>query len=212
MRSAKKRVGERYTLKLLGQYLAANWIARIEQITPAIIDGFFASRPHNSARSFNAMLRNVTCLFKWLVVHGILAGSPATAKRRRIVLQRPFLFDRADAARLLAVAKHLPALLFGTMRRLMMSGRLDLTQRRKQLGCGDLADRPLTDTRKDHLEQPPRLCMVTVAEVFARSSSHSRAMTSNVSTWDCWSLLRRALGSTPSASSRRASSRFSRAR
>lgn len=103
----KKSRVDRYTLKLLDQYLVANRIARMEQITPAIIDGFFASRPRNTARSFNGMLSNVTCFFRWLVVHGILTGSPISAKRRRVVLQRPFLFDRADAARLLGAAANL---------------------------------------------------------------------------------------------------------
>jgi len=103
----KKSRPARYTLKLLEQHLAANRIVRIDQITPAIIDGFLASRPRNTASSFNGMLSNVTCFFRWLVVHGVLTQSPVIAQRRRVVIQRPFLFDRADAARLLAAAGNL---------------------------------------------------------------------------------------------------------
>jgi integrase/recombinase XerD len=104
----KKSRGDRYTLKLLDQYLDTSGVKRVERITPSIVNGFLASRPRRTSSSFNGMLSNVTCFFRWLVVHDILRRSPVTTKRRRVVIKRPFLFDRADAARLLAAAGNLP--------------------------------------------------------------------------------------------------------
>ena len=43
------------------------------------------------------------------------------------------------------------------MRRLTMSARLDLAQRRKQLGRTNYPDRPLANAREKHLKQPLRL-------------------------------------------------------
>jgi integrase len=100
----KRNRSYRYALKLLDQYLVVHRVGGLSNVTPSIVDGFFASRPRRTARSFNTMLSDVTCFFRWLVVNDVVTASPVTARRRRSVALRPFLFDRKDARRLLDAA------------------------------------------------------------------------------------------------------------
>ncbi len=78
---------------------------RLDQLTPALLDDFLASRPRSRPRSFNHLLGVVGCLLDWAVSQQLLDVSPLRARRRRVTASRiPFLFDPAQARQLLEAA------------------------------------------------------------------------------------------------------------
>jgi site-specific recombinase XerD len=100
---------EEKTLRLFDRYLIAQKVAHPNQVTPAFIDGFLASRPRYRPRSYNHLLSTVRRLFDWLVNQSVLDRSPVEARPRRQTSQRiPFIFDQSSARRLLELAKDLP--------------------------------------------------------------------------------------------------------
>jgi site-specific recombinase XerD len=110
----KRALGRRYeneakALRLLDRFLVHRGVARLEEITPELLEEFLASRPRGRPRSYNALLGVVRVLFDWLVTQGALADSPVRARPRRSTAHRiPYLFDAAHARRLLDVAGGLP--------------------------------------------------------------------------------------------------------
>jgi integrase len=103
----RKYHSEERELRLLVRF-AEEWrISRLDQFTPALLEEFLASRPRSRPRSFNHLLG--VCLMEWAVAQELLAVSPLRTGRRRVTSARvPFLFDAAQARRLLGAAAALP--------------------------------------------------------------------------------------------------------
>jgi integrase len=100
---------EENALRLLDRYLVQQHVGSLEEITPALLTAFLASRPRQRARSYNHLRCTVARLFTWLVGQGLLARSPLlTRPKRETAPRKPFIFDRTDAGRLLSVAAALP--------------------------------------------------------------------------------------------------------
>jgi site-specific recombinase XerD len=100
---------EESPLRLLDRFLVERHVATIDDVTPAVIDAFLASRPRAAPHSYNQLLGIVTRLFDWLVAHEVVPHSPVHAKPRRTTACRlPFLFDPPTARRLLEAAGTLP--------------------------------------------------------------------------------------------------------
>jgi len=106
---ARKYHSEEAELRLLQRFAAARGAARLEDLTPALLEDFLASRPRTQPRSFNHLLGAVGCLLDWAVSQQLLDSSPLRAHRRRTTAARiPFLLDPAQARQLLAAAAALP--------------------------------------------------------------------------------------------------------
>jgi site-specific recombinase XerD len=100
---------EESPLRLLDQFLVEQHVRTIDDITPAAINAFLASRPRASPHSYNQLLGIVRRLFDWLVARNLVPRSPLQAKPRRTTTTRiPFLFDPPTARRLLDAAEALP--------------------------------------------------------------------------------------------------------
>jgi len=105
----RKYEPEEAALRLLERFLDAAGVSQIDAVTAPDIDGFLASRPRATPRSYNHLLGVVRRCFDWLVVQGVVATTPVRACTRRNSGQRiPYLFDLAQARRLLKVARQLP--------------------------------------------------------------------------------------------------------
>jgi len=118
----KRSLGRHYdveekTLALLDTYLLNNQIRSLRKVTPAVVDQFLLSRRRPRPRSYNHLRCTLGRLFSYLVDRGKLARTPLQSPPRRGRYQRtPFIFDIAQAKRLLALAKMLPSK-GGTMER-----------------------------------------------------------------------------------------------
>ena len=110
----KRALGRKYRseereLRLLVSFAEERHIGHLEDLTPAFLEDFLASRPRHRPRSFNHLLGAVRCLLRWAVTNELLSASPLRARRRRVTAARiPFLFDAFQARRLLAAAGALP--------------------------------------------------------------------------------------------------------
>jgi integrase len=110
----KRALGRTYlteeaTLRLLLAFAERHGVADLRQLTPALLDEFLASRPRTRARSFNHLVGILGCFLDWTVTQQRLRVSPLHRTRRRETDRRlPFLFDLAQARRLLAAAAALP--------------------------------------------------------------------------------------------------------
>jgi len=111
----KRALGRKYlveerSLRLLDRFLVERGIRTIETITAQLIEDFLVSRPRKSPRGYNHLLGVVRRLLDWLVEQGVLDRSPLTARPRRQTRQRiPYLFDSAQAKKLLEIAGNLPS-------------------------------------------------------------------------------------------------------
>ena len=110
----KRALGRKYDseereLRLLVRFAAEHDVGALEELAPALLDDFLAARPRSRSRSFNHLLGVVRCLFDWAVRYELLDASPLQARRRRETATRiPFIFDSAQARRLLDAAGALP--------------------------------------------------------------------------------------------------------
>lgn len=110
----KRSLGRRYdveekTLALLDDYLVKHRISTLRHVNSTLVDQFLLSRPRSRPRSYNHLRCTLGRLFAHLVNRGRLAYTPLQSPPRRSRYQRtPFIFDAANAKRLLAVAKTLP--------------------------------------------------------------------------------------------------------
>ena len=96
-------------MRLLERFAGECRVWRLDQLTPGLLDEFLASRPRSRPRSFNHLLGVVAGLMDWAVAQELLEASPLRARRRRVTSARvPFLFDAAQARRLLDAAAALP--------------------------------------------------------------------------------------------------------
>jgi site-specific recombinase XerD len=112
---AKRALGKHYVseekmLRLLDRYLVAQQINSLEAITPELVETFLVSRPRTSAKSYNHLLGVLRRLFEWLERHQQIEHSPVCVQPRRETAHKiPFIFDIAQARRLLQVAEQLPS-------------------------------------------------------------------------------------------------------
>lgn len=110
----KRALGRRYdveekTLALLDDYLVANQIAGLHDVSADLIERFLVSRPRPHPRSYNHLRCTLARLFAWLVGQGRLEQSPVQSRPRRATYQRqPFIFDTVSARRLLDLVQTLP--------------------------------------------------------------------------------------------------------
>lgn len=109
----KRALGRRYdteekTLALFDDYLLQRRVCTLRQVNSTFVDQFLLSRPRSRPRSYNHLRGTLGRLFAYLVDRGKLAYTPVQSPPRRSSYQRtPFIFDAADAKRLLAVAQSL---------------------------------------------------------------------------------------------------------
>ena len=110
----KRALGRRYdveqkTLALFDDYLVANHIAGLSDIRVDLIERFLMSRPRPRPRSYNHLRCTLSRLFAWLMGQGRLEQTPVQSRPRRATYQRqPFIFDAANARRLLELVQTLP--------------------------------------------------------------------------------------------------------
>jgi integrase len=101
----RKYHSEEAELRLLVRFADKRQVCRLDQLTPALLDDFLASRPRIRPRSFNHLLGVVRGLLDWAVVHELVVESPLRARPRRATATRiPFIFDLSQARRLLEAA------------------------------------------------------------------------------------------------------------
>ena len=106
---ARKYISEEAELRLLVRFASQHGVERLAQLSPAVLDEFFASRRRSNARSFNHLLGVVGCLLDWAVAQELLDCSPLETRRRRVTATRiPFILDAVQARRLLDAAGALP--------------------------------------------------------------------------------------------------------
>jgi site-specific recombinase XerD len=109
----KRALGRRYdveenALALLDDYFLKHRISVLDEVNPTLVDQFLLSRPRSRPRSYNHLRCTLGRLFAYLVEQDKLARTPVQSPPRRSRYQRtPFIFDIADAKRLLSVAKTL---------------------------------------------------------------------------------------------------------
>ena len=100
---------EEKALRMLDAFLVKQPLGSVDAITPELLQQFLATRRHRRPRSYNELLGVIRRLFDWVVAQGRLERSPVRADKRRESAQRiPYLFDAADARRLLDLAGRLP--------------------------------------------------------------------------------------------------------
>ncbi len=110
----KRAIGRKYhseeaELALLVRFAREHGADRLENLTPALVDDFLASRPRARPRSFNHLRGVVSGLLQWAIINELIQTSPLTTRRRRTSSGPvPFLFDMAQARRLLDAAGALP--------------------------------------------------------------------------------------------------------
>jgi site-specific recombinase XerD len=105
----KRFHSEEDSLRLFDRYLVEQKVGRMAEITPALVEAFLSSRPRKHPRSFNHLLGVVRRLFDWLVRQERLPSSPVhTRARQASGVRVPFLFNPAQARKLLEVAAQLP--------------------------------------------------------------------------------------------------------
>ncbi len=100
---------EESSLRLLDRYLLREGVTDISLITASVVNQFLASRPRPHPRSYNHLLSVIRQFFRWMVEQGTLCHSPVCTRPKRVTSHRiPFLFDTAQAKRLLEAASRLP--------------------------------------------------------------------------------------------------------
>ncbi len=80
----RKYRSEEHELRLLVRFTEQRGVTALDQITPALLEDFLASRPRTRPRSFNHLLGVVGCLFDWAVSQQWLDVSPLRTRRRRV--------------------------------------------------------------------------------------------------------------------------------
>jgi integrase len=105
----RKYLTEEKTLRLLVAFCNQHGVTALEELTSSLLDAFIASRPRARARSFNHLVGILGCFLDWAVSQQRLEASPLVRTHRRETERRvPFLFDTAQARRLLTAAAALP--------------------------------------------------------------------------------------------------------
>ena len=63
----RKFENEEKALRLLDRHLMDGHVATCNEITPALVEDFLASRPRTRPRSYNHLLGVSRCFFEWLI-------------------------------------------------------------------------------------------------------------------------------------------------
>jgi integrase len=108
---ACKYLSEEAELWLLDRFAVADvhGVHLLDELTPSLLDEFFACLPRSRPRSFNHLLGVIACLLDWTVTHESLQASPLQARRRQLAAGRiPVLFNTTQARRLLDASAALP--------------------------------------------------------------------------------------------------------
>ena len=93
----------------LRRLLVANQIAGLSEVDVDLIDRFLVSRHRPRPRSYNHLRCTLVRLFAWMVGQGRIERTPVQSRPRRGAYQRqPFIFDLANARRLLDLVQTLP--------------------------------------------------------------------------------------------------------
>jgi len=101
----RKYHSEEHELRLLLRFAGEHCAGGSNQLNPALLEEFLASRPRSRPRSFNHLLGVVAGLLDWAVTFELLEASPLQVRRRRVASSRvPFLFDATQARCLLQAA------------------------------------------------------------------------------------------------------------
>lgn len=99
---------EELALKLFDEHLAVCKTPSLAAITPAVVNDFVCSRNRPAAKSHNHLIGVLRRWFAWLVTQEQLSTSPLLLTPRRLNGTRPpFLFNQAQAQRLIEVAGQL---------------------------------------------------------------------------------------------------------
>lgn len=105
----RKYKTEEAALHLLERFLATAGIEDLAAVTAQDIERFLASRPRSRPRSYNHLLGVLQRFFGWLVMQELVTKTPVSAGPRRNTGQRiPYIFNLAQARRLLETARQLP--------------------------------------------------------------------------------------------------------
>ncbi len=105
----RKYHSEEKELRLLLCFLDQRGVTALDEVTPALLEDFLASRPRNRPRSFNHLRGVIACLLDWAVSQQLLENSPLRTRRRRVTTWRiPFVFDTTQVCQLLSAAAALP--------------------------------------------------------------------------------------------------------
>lgn len=105
----RKYQSEERELRLLLRFVEQRGVTALDEVTPALLEDFLASRPRSRPRSFNHLRGVVACLFDWAVSQQLLENSPLRTRRRRVTTSRfPFVFDTTQVRQLLSAAAVLP--------------------------------------------------------------------------------------------------------
>jgi len=112
--AAKRALNRRFdteekALRLFDRHLVDRGVARLSDVTPAVIEAFVTGRPRKRPRSYNHLIGVLRRLFDWMNGQGLLDVSPLRLRSRRVTSRRmPYLFDLPQASRLIEVAAALP--------------------------------------------------------------------------------------------------------
>ncbi len=116
---------EANVLQMFDQYLCDHSVSDCESIDSTVIEGFLKSRPRRTAGSYNHLLGTMLVFFEWARVHKFIKHNPVKVEPRRETAKRiPYVFDLADARRLLELARI--AILYGLGLRVGEVVRLNL--------------------------------------------------------------------------------------
>lgn len=101
----RKYEAEEIILRLLLTCAGMHHVQNLGQITGPFLGESLSSRPRSRARSFNHLVGVTGTCLDWAVTHQRLDSSPLRRVRRRETdVRLPFLFDPAQARRMLEAA------------------------------------------------------------------------------------------------------------
>jgi integrase len=106
----RRAIGRKYDsegreLALLRCFAQTRGVTHLGQLDSSLLEDFLASRPRSRPRSFNHLLGVLRVFLDWAVIQDLLAVSPLRARPRRGTADRlPYIFDKAQARRLLEAA------------------------------------------------------------------------------------------------------------
>lgn len=105
----RKYRAEALALRLFDRYLRAQEVRGWEDVDSELVTRFVQSRPRSQPRSYNHLVGVLRRFFAWALQRDYLAANPVQVPLRPLGATRlPFLFDKAEIQRLLALARALP--------------------------------------------------------------------------------------------------------
>lgn len=100
---------EALALRLFDRYLRSQEVPGWEEVDSALVTRFVQSRLRSQPRSYNHLVGVLRRFFEWARPRDYLAANPGQVPLRPATGTRlPFLFEKAEIQRLLALARALP--------------------------------------------------------------------------------------------------------